>query len=65
MLDREPQVEEGVLEDVPSFPTPPRREDGSAPAVASEGVPAAGNLDEDERMDVDCEVIMMMIWILE
>ena len=53
VLEGEPQVEEGVLDDVPSFPTPPRREDVSVPAAASEGVPAAGSLDEDERMDVD------------
>ena len=50
VLEGEPQVEEGVLEDMPAVPAPSRRE--SVPAEVEE-VPAAGNLEEDETMDVD------------
>ena len=50
VLEGEPQVEEGVLDDMPAVPAPSRRE--SVPAEAEE-VPAAGNLEEDETMDVD------------
>ena len=50
VLEGEPQVEEGVLDDIPAVPAPSRRE--SVPAEAEE-VPAAGNLEEDETMDVD------------
>jgi len=48
VLEGEPQVEEGVLDDMPAAPAP--RE--SVPAQAEE-VLAAGNLEEDETMDVD------------
>ena len=48
VLEGEPRVGEGVRDDLPSFPAPPRHE--SAPADA----PAAGNSGEnDENMDVD------------
>ena len=50
VLEGEPQVEEGVLDDMPAVPAPSRRE--SVPAEVEE-VPAAGNLEEDETMDVD------------
>ena len=50
VLEGEPRVEEGVLDDLPSFPAPPRHE--SAPADG-EVAPAAGNPDNDEMMDVD------------
>ena len=51
VLEGEPRVGEGVLDDLPSFPAPPRHE--SAPADG-EVAPAAGNSGEnDERMDVD------------
>ena len=50
VLEGEPRVGEGVLDDLPSFPAPPRHE--SAPADG-EVVPAAGNSDKDEMMDVD------------
>ena len=50
VLEGEPQVEEGVLGDMPAVPAPSRRE--SVPAEVEE-VPAAGNLEEDETMDVD------------
>ena len=52
-LEGEPQVEEGVLDDVPEFPMPSRREDVSVPAASLEDIPAAGSSVEDERMDVD------------
>ena len=50
VLEGEPQVGEGVLDDMPAFPTPPRP--ASVPADV-EVAPAAGNSDEDETMDVD------------
>ena len=50
VLEGEPRVEEGVLDDLPSFPAPPRHE--SAPADG-EVAPAAGNPENDEMMDVD------------
>ena len=51
VLEGEPRVGEGVLDDLPSFPAPPRHE--SAPADG-EVAPAAGNSgDNDEYMDVD------------
>ena len=50
VLEGEPQIEEGVLDDMPAVPAPSRRE--SVPAEVEE-VPAAGNLEEDETMDVD------------
>ena len=50
VLEGEPRVEEGVLDDLPSFPAPPRHE--SAPADG-EVAPAAGNSENDEMMDVD------------
>ena len=51
VLEGEPRVEEGVLDDdLPSFPAPPRHE--SAPA-AGEVAPAAGNPENPEMMDVD------------
>ena len=50
VLEGEPRVEEGVLDDLPSFPAPPRHE--SAPADG-EVAPAAGNSENDEYMDVD------------
>ena len=51
VLEGEPRVEEGVLDDdLPSFPAPPRHE--SAPA-AGEVAPAAGNPEHPEMMDVD------------
>ena len=50
VLEGEPRVEEGVLDDLPSFPAPPRHE--SAPADG-EVAPAAGNSENPEMMDVD------------
>ena len=50
VLEGEPQVEEGFLDDMPAVPALSRRE--SVPAEVEE-VPAAGNLEEDETMDVD------------
>ena len=50
VLEGDPQIEEGVLDDMPAVPAPSRRE--SVPAEVEE-VPAAGNLEEDETMDVD------------
>ena len=50
VLEGEPRVEERVLDDLPSFPAPPRHE--SAPADG-EVAPAAGNSENDEMMDVD------------
>ena len=50
VLEGEPRVEEGVLDDLPSFPAPPRHE--SAPADG-EVAPAVGNSENDEMMDVD------------
>ena len=50
VLEGEPRVGEGVLDDLPSFPAPPRHE--SAPADG-EVAPAAGNSENDEYMDVD------------
>ena len=51
VLEGEPRVEEGVLDDdLPSFPAPPRHE--SAP-TAGEFAPAAGNPENPEMMDVD------------
>ena len=49
-MEGEPQIEEGVLDDMPAVPAPSRRE--SVPAEVEE-VPAAGNLEDDETMDVD------------
>ena len=50
VLEDEPPVEEGVLDDMPALPAPSRRE--SVPAEV-EVAPAAENLQEDETMDVD------------
>ena len=50
VLEGEPRVEEEVLDDLPSFPAPPRHE--SAPADG-EVAPAAGNSENPEMMDVD------------
>ena len=47
VLEGEPQVEEGVLDDMPAVPAPSGRE--SVPAEVEE-VPAAGNSEEDETM---------------
>ena len=50
VLEGEPEVEEGVLDDMPAVPAPSRRD--SVPAEVGEA-PAAGNSEEDETMDVD------------
>lgn len=63
---REARVEEGVLDDLPMFPSPPSRNEAAAPAAApaASSAEAAPGGNDDEMMVVDLGG-MVTTWTLE